>query len=149
MVGYFLLRRRVARLERGLAELADRVKAMEMSSFPAPGARERTIDRISVKRGAEIAIVAVEELLYVEACGDYVVLHTAAGKHIKEQTMKFYETSLPDEFVRVHRSYIVNTGTIVRIEQAGKENYSLKLRNGSTLRISPSGYKLLRERLSL
>ncbi len=145
MIGYFLLRRRVAELERQLAELTTETSAKEVSTPSKDG----TIDRISVKKGAEIAILPVKELLYIEACGDYVVLHTAAGRHVKEQTMKFYETSLPETFVRVHRSYIVNTDTIVRIEQAGKENYTLKLRDGSTLRISPAGYKLLRERLSL
>lgn len=107
------------------------------------------IDRITVKNGAEIEIITLARLVYIQAYGDYVMLHTETRRLIKEQTMKHFETSLPESFVRVHRSFIVNTDYIARVELAGKENYTIKLKNGVGIRASAAGYKLLRQRLSL
>ena len=53
------------------------------------------------------------------------------------------------EFVRIHRSYIVNTEQILRVELFGKETYQVRLKDGTYLRASSAGYKLLKERLSL
>jgi DNA-binding LytR/AlgR family response regulator len=102
-----------------------------------------------VKDGAKLHIIKTEELLYVQAYGDYVLLHTENARHIKEETMKFYEAHLPRNFVRIHRSSIVNSDKIVRIELAAKESYNVHLKNGTCLKASVAGYRLLRERLML
>jgi len=111
--------------------------------------KKDAIDRISVKEGSEIHIILITELLYLQAYGDYVLLYTNTGKHLKEQTMKYFELHLPSSFVRIHRSYIVNTNQISRVELFGKENYNVRLKNDICLRASATGYKLLKERLSL
>lgn len=108
------------------------------------------IDRISVKDGARIHIIDLEEILYLQASGDYVTIFTTTGQYLKEQTMKYFEQSLPSPaFVRIHRSTIVHTTQIARIELFGKETYQVRLKNGVTLRASHSGYKLLKEKLAL
>lgn len=108
------------------------------------------MDRIAVKNGARIHLIPTHELLYIQACGDYVTLVTAQGQHVKEQTMKYFEAHLPAAgFVRIHRSTIVNVTQISRVELFGKENYQLLLKNGAKLRVSHSGYRLLKERLEL
>lgn len=115
-----------------------------------PQPQEECIDRITVKDGARIHIIKVEELLYVQACGDYTTLITPSGEYIKEQTMKYLEANLPaDNFVRIHRSTIVNVTQISRVELFGKETYQLILKNGVKLRVSLSGYRLLRQRLGI
>lgn len=131
----------------------------EDTDFPAPGQKEspaealpqeELIDRITVKDGSRIHIIKIEELLYVQACGDYTTLVTSHGEYIKEQTMKYLETHLPaDRFVRVHRSSIVNITQISRLELFGKETYQLILKNGTKLRVSLTGYRLLKERLGI
>ena len=108
------------------------------------------IDRITVKDGSKIHLIKTDELTYIQACGDYVMLITPSGEYLKEQTMKYFETHLPsDTFVRVHRSTIVNVTQISRVELFGKETYQLLLKNGVKLRVSLSGYRLLKERLGL
>ena len=108
------------------------------------------IDRITVKDGSKIHLIKTDELIYIQACGDYVMLITPSGEYLKEQTMKYFETHLPsDTFVRVHRSTIVNVTQISRVELFGKETYQLLLKNGVKLRVSLSGYRLLKERLGL
>lgn len=116
---------------------------------PADTERGEVIDRISVKEGSKIHIVRLEELLYLQAYGDYVTLFTDNGRHLKEQTMKYFEMHLPLSFVRIHRSCIVNTEKITRVELFGKESYNVYLKNGSSLRASTAGYKLLKEKMLL
>lgn len=112
--------------------------------------QEECLDRITVKDGSRIHLIDVNEILYIQACGDYATLITSTGEYIKEQTMKYLEAHLPAaNFVRIHRSNIVNVAQISRLELFGKETYQLILKNGVKLRVSLSGYRLLKERLGI
>ncbi|MDR3127207.1 MAG: LytTR family transcriptional regulator DNA-binding domain-containing protein [Tannerellaceae bacterium] len=105
--------------------------------------------RISVKDGATIHIIKVDDIFCLQAGGDYVTIFTPTGQYLKEQTLKYFEVHLPMYFVRIHRSTIVNTNYIFRVELFGKDNYVVKLKNGMTLKASATGHRLLRERLAL
>ena len=108
------------------------------------------IERIAVKSGTKIHVVLIPEILYLQADGDYVQIFTAQGKFLKEQTMKYFEEHLPEnQFVRVHRSVIVNVEMISRIELYEKQNQLLTLKNGQQIKTSPGGYKALRAVLNL
>ncbi len=129
-----------------LQEVPDKREAEE----EATGNVEDLIQHISVKNGTRIHVIPVEEIHYIEACGDYVTLFTQSGQYVKEQTMKYFETHLPkDMFVRIHRSYILHIQQISRIELFGKENYQIRLKNGNSIRASSNGYKLLKQKLRL
>ena len=70
-------------------------------------------------------VFAVMTVGYIQACGDYATLVTPTGEYIKEQTMKYFEGHLPtNNFVRIHRSTIVNVTQISRVELFGKETLS-------------------------
>ncbi len=70
-----------------------------------------------IKTDAKIVKVSLGDLLYVEALADYVILHTASARYIVHSTMKGIEKRLSENsFVRVHRSYIINTDKIDTIE---------------------------------
>lgn len=108
------------------------------------------IERIAVKIGQKIHVILVPDIIYIESDGDYVRIITDKGKFVKEDTMKYYESGLPkSQFVRVHRSYIVNVEKIHRIELYEKQNQMLILKNGDQIRASVSGYKSLRVALNL
>lgn len=108
------------------------------------------LERIAVKNGQKIDVVLVPEIIHLQAEGDYVMIHSTKGKYLKEQTMKSFESSLPpDKFVRVHRSSIINIEFISQIELYNKQSQLLKLKNGSQVKISSSGYKALKRTLGL
>ncbi len=108
------------------------------------------IERIAVKSGTKIHVVPIAEVICLIADGDYVQVVTEKGKFLKEQTMKYFETHLPEnQFIRVHRSCIVNVEAISRIELYEKQSQQLMLKNGDKIKVSQAGYKLLRERLCL
>jgi len=108
------------------------------------------ITRISVKKNQAIFSIPVEQIEYIEADGDYVLIYTPEGKFLKDRTMKYWETYLPDNlFVRIHRSFIVNITCISKIELYEKETYKVQLKTGNSLKASASGYKLLRQKMQL
>ena len=119
---------------------------LETESTPAV---TRNIDRITVRSGTKIKIIPVENILYIQADGDYISIHTAEGKWLKEQTMNYTENRLPiDSFVRIHRSYIVNIHQISRIERYG-EKQLIVLHNNEKIKISAARYQLLRKILGI
>ncbi len=113
-------------------------------------ANPELINRIAIKNRNKVSVVPVSDIIYLEAEGDYVMIHTKDARHLKEKTMKYFETHLdPAQFVRIHRSSIVNIEAILRIELYDKESYMVHLKNGSHLKASISGYKLLKQILKL
>lgn len=107
-------------------------------------------ERIAVKSGARIHVVPLQEIICLMADGDYVLVVTEKGRYLKEQTMKYFESHLPpNQFIRIHRSCIVNVSFISRIELYEKQNQQLLLKNGDKVKISQAGYRLLRERLGM
>ncbi len=70
-----------------------------------------------IKTDSKIVKIHLNDLLYVEALADYVIIHTNSGRYIVHSTMKGIEKKLVSgEFIRVHRSYIVNIEKIDSIE---------------------------------
>jgi len=104
-------------------------------------------DKITVRAGNGIKVIPVEDLLFIQADGDYISLVTANGSWLKEETMKHVQEVLsPSQFVRIHRSFIVNVAKINRIERYGQQQLII-LNNGKSIRISASGYRTLKETL--
>jgi len=107
------------------------------------------LNRIVVRKGNSINIIPVDQVRYVEAQDDYIMIYYSTGKALKRQTMRFYEENLPKEnFVRIHRSYIVRIEEIKRIEPYTKDNYVAILHSGDKLPVSRAGYKHLKDELN-
>jgi len=107
------------------------------------------VNRIVVRKGNAINLIPVEQIRYVEAQDDYVMIFHSSGKALKQQTMKFYEDNLPKaDFVRIHRSYIVKVEAIKGIEPYGKDNHIAILHSGDKLPVSRVGYKRLKTELN-
>ena len=106
--------------------------------------------RIVVKNGSKIKIIPAHDVLYLEAADDYVKIHTPEGYFLKNKTMTHFEQSLDGEqFVRTHRSYIVNVQQITRIDPYEKDSHVAILRSGAKVPVSRSGYGKLKEVLGL
>lgn len=107
-------------------------------------------NRVVVKNGSKIKIIPVNQIQYLEAADDYVKIVTADGSFLKKRTMNFFEKSLSDfQFARVHRSYIVNTQLISRLDIYEKDSHLLLLNTGAKIPVSKSGYARLKEMLGI
>ncbi len=69
-----------------------------------------------VKSGKALIRLDFDEIRYMEALGDYVVFHLAQERHAVYKRMKELEATLPEQFCRIHNSYIVNMNHISKIE---------------------------------
>jgi two-component system LytT family response regulator len=106
--------------------------------------------RIVVKTGSKIKIIPVHDVYYLEAADDYVKVHTQEGSFLKNKTMSHFEKTLDQQqFVRSHRSYIVNIQQITRIDPYEKDNHVAILKSGAKVPVSRNGYVKLRTVLGL
>lgn len=105
--------------------------------------------RIVVKTGSRIKIIPVEEVQYLEASDDYVKIHTREGVFLKNKTMSQFEQLLGNQFVRTHRSYIINVQLINRIDPYEKDNYLVILSTGAQVPVSKTGYAKLKQVLGI
>jgi two-component system LytT family response regulator len=106
--------------------------------------------RIVIKDGSKIKIIPVHDVQYLEAADDYVKIHTKDGYFLKNKTMNHFEQVLDgQQFVRSHRSYIVNVQQITRIDPYEKDSHVAVLRSGVKVPVSRSGYGKLKEVLGL
>jgi two-component system, LytTR family, response regulator len=107
-------------------------------------------ERVVVKTGGKIKIIPVNNIILLEAADDYVKIQTADGSYLKNKTMSHFEKILDaQQFVRIHRSYIVNVNQITRIDPYEKDSHLALLLNGNKLPVSRSGYARLKALLGL
>lgn len=119
-------------------------KILEESSQP----EER--NRVVVKKGQNIVVLPITKVHYIEAFDDYVKVHTADGFYLKKKTMSHFEKVLdPSQFVRIHRSFILNLQELTRIEPMEKDNHVVLLKSGVRIPLSQSGYAKLKSVLGI
>ena len=134
-----------------LAAALARVHARTGRKLPSPADLAATArpagqfaERLVVKDGTRVTLIPVLKLDYAEAQDDYVALASEGKKHLKQQTIASLEASLdPKQFVRIHRSYVVNLERVVRIEPYGKDSRVAVLGSGARLPVSRAGYARL------
>ena len=138
-------------LEKALSRLGaeepdhERIEKLVTTASEAEG----YLTRIVFRKGAGIKIIPLNNVSYLAAEDDYVMIYYNEGKALKPKTMKYYEEHLPPSlFIRIHRSYIVNVEQITRLEPYTKDNYVAILKSGEKIPVSRAGYKILREKLS-
>ena len=81
---------------------------------------ELSEDDFFVKSSGSLVKISSKEILWIEALENYMIIHTIKDKHTVHTTMKALEDKLPsEEFIRVHKSYIVRKDKIESITDDG------------------------------
>src|SRR5213593_2954926 len=143
------------RLSEALAHARGRLGAPAAAPAPAPAALAAAarppgqfVERILVKDGANVHVIPVERLDWIEAQDDYVSIRADGKTHLKPQTLAEIAAGLdPARFVRIHRSYVLNVERIARLELYAKDSRVAFLKDGKDLPVSRAGYARLRELL--
>jgi two-component system LytT family response regulator len=135
-----------------LREALDRARALIGQKQPVPpvqlSAAARPagtyIERVAIRDGANVNVIPVAKIDYVEAQDDYVSFRAEGKRYLKQQTLSEVEGTLdPAHFVRIHRSYILNIDRLARLELYAKDSHAAILRDGTRLAVSRSGYARL------
>ena len=136
----------VARLREGLrgAPAGDNTRALV-----ADVARHRSWSaRLAVRTAGRIDLVAVADVHWLEADGNYVRVQLGSSEHVMRETLKSLEARLdPAGFARIHRSVIVNVDRISHLEPIEHGEYLVTLRDGRTLYATRSYSRRLRHLL--
>lgn len=128
-------------VEKLLQELGMNENKKDYSQIATP----ESANRIVVKDGTTIKILPVNEVLYIEAASDYVKITTQDRYYLKHGTMQHFEDTLSSAvFIRAHRSFLVNTAHIHKLELYEKGGYCIVLRNQAIVPVSKAGYTRLK-----
>lgn len=126
------------------------IESSEKTMTNEDASESEILEHIAVKNGQKIDLIFINDIISIQAEGNYVMIFTPKGKYLKEQTMKYFGDHLPaNKFVRVHRSNIINIDYIQRIELYEKQSQMLKLQNNLQVKMSIAGYKELKRVLNL
>ncbi|WP_426663411.1 LytR/AlgR family response regulator transcription factor [Rhodanobacter aciditrophus] len=114
-----------------------------------PEARADTaLSRYFVRIGEELRPLDIDTVVSIGGADDYAEVRTLSGRHLVRLTLAEFTRSLdPAKYVRVHRSWIVNTHRIARAEPAGGGRLLLHMETGHTISTSREGAKRLRNRV--
>jgi two-component system LytT family response regulator len=108
------------------------------------------LDRIVIRDRGQLHFIAVNKIDFIEAQDDYIMIHSEGKSILKTQALSDIESQLnPNEFIRIHRSYLINIAQLERIERLNKDSIMALLKNGKQLPISRSGYERIKPLLGL
>ncbi len=142
------LRQAIERAKRR-ALMRTALERAELSPSPAPAEAAGTeAIWVSVRDGR--LRVAVDDIEWIEAAGDYVMLHTAERSHIHRASMSALEAALaPAGLVRIHRSALVRPPLVTKIQRHGRGLMSVVLKDEVTVQVGPSYARSLEARLGI
>jgi two-component system LytT family response regulator len=119
-----------------------------LALLPDVGQPMNRLDRIVVKSSGRIYFVRKHDIDWCEAAGNYVRLHVGEQIHLARETMGRIERDLDaDQFVRIHRSTIVNVDCIQELRPSFSGEYVVLLRGGTRLTLSRGYRDALQNRL--
>jgi two-component system LytT family response regulator len=102
-----------------------------------------------VKRNGRVILVPVDEVDWIEAARDYVRLHVGRVTHLLREAIATVESRLdPVQFVRIHRSTLVNISRIRELHPHSNREYIVVLRDGTELKLSRGYRGRLKDRFS-
>jgi two-component system, LytTR family, response regulator len=138
--------RLAAAVEHARVRLRERELSMHMESMlksvghaPADSGGVQHARRLLVRQAGRSCFVATREIDWIEAEGNYVRLHVPENTHLLKTSLSELERRLdPSQFMRIHRSTIVNLDSVAHVEPYGGSDYQVVLRDGTKLRVSRS-----------
>lgn len=95
------------------------------------------------------SVLAVNDILYISANSPYVNIHHISKKYLHNETLKSLENQLNGkQFVRVHKSHIVNINKILSIQSRQNGDYDITLSDNTILRVSRSYTRKFKSKFS-
>ncbi len=103
--------------------------------------------RLVVESPGQLLFVNVADLDWIEAASYYACLHVGGRTHIIRRSLSDLERDLGEQFIRIHRSIIVNAARVRGLELQSTGDHEVLLESGARLRLSRRFRKRLQERL--
>ncbi|MBR7793309.1 response regulator transcription factor [Undibacterium sp. FT147W] len=105
--------------------------------------------RLTIRDREKVHVLTFEEIDFIEAQDDYILIHANGRTVMKTQSLSDIEEQLSSTgFVRVHRSYLLQMKALTGIERQSKDTQVAVLRSGIKIPVSRTGYERLKTRLN-
>jgi two-component system LytT family response regulator len=110
---------------------------LAQSGADAPEAGRGFVQRISVRTGEHIRVIAVDDIDWIGADGNYVHIHVAGASFLHRETLRHLAALLdPARFLRIHRGTLVNVERIREVHPLFKSGAEVVLHDGTRLDLS-------------
>lgn len=120
----------------------------DLDTEKAEAGSDAGLSRYFIRMGEELRPLDIDLVVSINGADDYAEVSTTTGKHLVRMTLASFARSLdPSKYVRVHRSWIVNTHRVARAEPAGGGRLLLHMETGQMISTSRDGAKLFRSRV--
>lgn len=96
------------------------IQKLQLHILPTPAKEIQPVKQdelLFIKTGRTVIRIQFSDIIYIEAHKEYLCIHTGRQKHLVYKRMKEMASSLPDSFVRIHNSYIVNLRHVQKLGQ--------------------------------
>lgn len=121
------LQRAREEMDQPRAHIQDKLAAL-LDQLPGS---PRYLRRMVVKRGGCVVFLKTAEVEWIQASGNYIEVHTAREAYLLRETMARIEPRLdPEQFLRIHRSTIVNLDSVKQLEPWDQGELVMTLKNG-------------------
>jgi len=105
------------------------------------------VNRLAIKEGERVQFVRVAEIDWIEASGNYVIVHIGAIRHMMRETLAALEARLsPQKFLRLSRSALVNVDQIEAVQPAERADHVAVLKSGGRVVVT-RGVREIQERM--
>ena len=127
-----------ARFDQAMARVRQHWRGLtERPSSPTPTPPPTTAQRISVRVGEHIRVIATDTIDWLEADGNYVHIHVGKQAFLHRETLRgLLDTLDPRRFLRIHRGTLVNVERIREIHPLFQGNAEVVLHDGTRLGLS-------------
>ena len=124
---------------RSIQDLSQRLKGLLDDLRTTPN--RKYAERLVIKTSGRIFFLSTSEIDWIEAADNYVRIHSGGDEHLLRETMSSLEKRLdPEEFMRIHRSRIVNIDRVKELQPLFRGEYEVRLQDGTRLE-SGRGYR--------
>jgi two-component system LytT family response regulator len=125
--------------QNNVGELLRNMKTEDKTSYDA---------HIFVQKSEKLLNLNVEEIMFLEASGDYTILTTKNDQFVSSSGIgKLEEILNPETFIRVHRSTIININFLKEIEKHFNGGMVVKMQSGKSFPVSRTYAKLIRRKV--
>ncbi len=106
------------------------------------GTYREKLKYLTIKSKGVISLITIEDIEFIKASGNYSEIYTTnGGSFLHDKNLEKLIKILPDNFIKIHRSYIVKKTEIKKVIKHGGGKYSLELTSGKIVSLSRTMYK--------
>ncbi len=105
------------------------------------------LKKLAIKSAGLLSYIEISEIQFIQADGHYSQIHLLDEQKLHDKNLDKLSQLLSEQFVRVHRSFIVNLNFVKSLKVAGGGQYHLDMQNGEAVPVSRAKYADVKARL--